>query len=44
MFRRDYRGAIDIMYSDCNDDRKFSSIADYEWTLQDLYNVACEIM
>ena len=42
MFGRDYRVPIDIMYKVCNDDRKFSSIAEYEQTLQDLHNVARE--
>ena len=32
------------MYNVRNDDRKFSSIAKYEQTLQDLYNVARESM
>ena len=38
MFGRDYRIPIDIMYNVRNDDRKFSSITEYERTLQDLYN------
>ena len=42
MFGRDYRVPIDIMYNVRNDDRKFSSIDEYERTLQDLYNVARE--
>ena len=42
MFGRDYRVPIDIMYNVRNVDRKFSSIAEYEQTLQDLYNVARE--
>ena len=44
MFGRDYRVPVDIMYNVPNDDRKFSSIAEYEQTLQDLYNVARESM
>ena len=44
MFGRDYRVPIDVMYNVRNDDRKFSSIAEYELTLQDLYNVARESM
>ena len=44
MFGRDYRVPIDIIYNVPNDDRKFSSIAEYERTLQDLYNVARESM
>ena len=42
MFGRDYKVPIDIMYNVRNDDRKFSSIDEYERTLQDLYNVARE--
>ena len=38
MFGRDYRIPIDIMYNVRNDDRKFSSITEYERTLQNLYN------
>ena len=44
MFGCDYRVLIDIMYNVPNDDRKFSSIAEYERTLQDLHNVARESM
>ena len=44
MFGHDYRVPIDIMHKVCNDDRKFSSIAKYEQTLQDLHNVARESM
>ena len=44
MFGRDYRVPIDIMYNVRNDDGKFSSNAEYEQTLQDLYNVARESM
>ena len=43
MFGHDYRVPTD-MYNVHNDDRKFSSIAEYERTLQDLNNVARESM
>ena len=44
MFGCHYRVPIDIMYHVRIDDRKFSSVAEYERTLQDLYNVACDSM
>ena len=44
MFGCDYRVRIDIMYNVRNDDRKFSSIAEYERTLQDFSNIARESM
>ena len=36
--------SCEVMYNDRNDDGKFRSIAEYERTLQDLYNVARESM
>ena len=44
MFGCDYRVPIDVMYNVRNDDKKFSSIAEYERTLQDLYNISRESM
>ena len=44
IFGRDYRVPVDIMFNVRNDDGKFSSKAEYEQTLQDLYNVARESM
>ena len=44
MFGCHYRVPIDIMYNVRIDDRKFSSVAEYERTLQDLYNIACDSM
>ena len=40
MFGREYRVPLDVLFNVRNDNRRFASIAEYERTLKDLYEVA----